>query len=173
MYIIKLTPEKERKIVDKVVEYLKANGPGECIMQSDNAIISAPEVFAEIADDIVIEGEGMIFIDEMESLLWLDDVRNPDLYLHAPEFFGKKDHVFWVKNYNEFVHWIEENGLPKMISFDHDLGTGKSGYDCAKWLVEYCMNKRRRLPEFKSHSGNPIGKENILSLLNNYKKQNI
>ncbi|MDP9961886.1 cyclic-phosphate processing receiver domain-containing protein [Chryseobacterium lathyri] len=68
-------------------------------------------------------------------------------------------------------------GLPEMISFDHDLAdihylkpdsdeyAEKTGYECAKWLIEYCMDHYLDLPKFYCHSMNPVGKENILSLL--------
>jgi hypothetical protein len=51
-----------------------------------------------------------------------------------------------VRSYNEFVAWIETNGLPDFISFDHDLGLPKkqteelNGMSCAKWLVNYCLD---------------------------------
>jgi len=46
----------------------------------------------------------------------------------------------------------------------------KTGYDCAKWLVGYCIDKNLALPLWNIQSANPVGKENINSLLNNYKK---
>jgi len=75
-----------------------------------------------------------------------------------------------VYSYEEFVKFIMENGLPDFISYDHDLGEGKTGYDCAKWLVEYCLENNLSLPEYDLHSQNPVGKENILYLLNNFNK---
>jgi hypothetical protein len=88
--------------------------------------------------------------------LWLDDLRIPT-----------KDFV-WITNYNEFTEHIILNGMPEFISFDHDLGVGYSGYDCAKWLVEYCLDNDLDLPDYKVHSMNPVGKNNIESLLENY-----
>jgi hypothetical protein len=83
-------------------------------------------------------------------------------------------------------------GIPDMISFDHDLGEDvaiskvkmgtskrqarkekketKSGYDCAKWLVDYCLDNETPTPHFVVHSANPVGAENIRGLLNNAKK---
>lgn len=88
--------------------------------------------------------------------LYLDDLRPiPD------GFVG-------VRSYVEFVNYISQNGLPDFISFDHDLGLEESGFDCAKWLVNYCLDTDYRLPQFDVHSQNPVGKENILSLLNNF-----
>ena len=102
-----------------------------------------------------------------------------------------------VRNYNEFVRTISAHGLPLRISFDHDLGfehmrdyfnvsaienqiidplklnyakyKEKTGYDCAKWLVEFCIDKKLEIPEYYVHSMNSIGKRNIISYLESYK----
>jgi hypothetical protein len=62
----------------------------------------------------------------MKKLLWLDDMRDPQtdtwLMSYAPDFDEDRDNVVWVKNYEDFVAWITENGLPYKIAFDHDLG---------------------------------------------------
>ena len=88
--------------------------------------------------------------------LYLDDLRV------TPEDFDR------VYNYADFVEYITQNGLPDFISFDHDLGEDESGYDCAKYLVEYCIEHNLPLPKFSVHSQNPVGKENIERLLNNF-----
>lgn len=65
--------------------------------------------------------------------IYLDDVRPiPD------GFVG-------VRSYAEFVTYIFQNGLPDFISFDHDLGMEESGFDCAKWLVNYCLDNEVKL----------------------------
>ncbi len=97
----------------------------------------------------------------MATKVFLDDLKE------AP-----RDYIA-LKNYTEFVTFIEGNQLPTFISFDHDLGEGKSGYDCAKFLVEYCMDHKVGLPEFAVHSQNPVGKENIQRLLENYRKNEL
>ncbi|MDQ1094990.1 MULTISPECIES: cyclic-phosphate processing receiver domain-containing protein [Chryseobacterium] len=118
-----------------------------------------------------------------KRLLFLDDIRYPFEVYHYTQndIFRRKD-WYIVRNYEQFTGRILEQGLPEMISFDHDLAdehylkTGsqefveKAGYDCAKWLVEYCMDHLLDLPEFYCHSLNPVGKENIESLLNNFKR---
>jgi hypothetical protein len=132
----------------------------------------------------------------MKTLLWLDDIRNPFvgdwLMSYAPRFAYGDGEVIWVKNFDEFVNHIKFKGIPDMISFDHDLGEDvaiskvkmgtskrqarkekketKSGYDCAKWLVDYCLDKEIPIPVFGVHSANPVGAENIRGLLNNAKK---
>lgn len=118
-----------------------------------------------------------------KRLLFLDDIRYPIEAYHysKQDIFLRRDwHI--VRNYDQFVNRILAKGLPEMISFDHDLAdehylkadpkefVEKTGYDCAKWLVEYCMDHHLDLPKFYSHSMNPVGKENIERLLKNFKK---
>ena len=109
--------------------------------------------------------------------MFLDDEREPV----SADFQDRPWQI--ARNYDEFVFFIENRGLPKFISFDHDLGTdefqpdeetdvvysrpSKTGYDAAKWLVEYCMNSRQKIPAFYVHSRNPVGKKNIEAYLEN------
>jgi hypothetical protein len=126
----------------------------------------------------------------------LDDVRIPK---DAIGLVSDKHNQFYfsndwdiVTNYDDFVEYIELNGVPKFVSFDHDLGDTamdeyfrnvatngtldydnieeKTGLDCAKFLVEYCADKNQPLPEYLVHSANPAGKENIEKFLENAKK---
>ena len=93
--------------------------------------------------------------------LYLDDVRNP-----------KTEGWEIVRNYETFVNWIEENGLPEEISFDHDLGENqKTGYDCAKWLCGYCWTNGLPIPTWNVHSANPVGRDNIVQLVQNFEKK--
>lgn len=100
-------------------------------------------------------------------LLFLDDIRQPkDCIKYLPEkIIYSNSHWEVVKTYEEFVSWIKENGLPTMISFDHDLGDDKTGYDCAVWLIEYCINRDLKLPNCLIHSMNIVGKKNIVDAL--------
>lgn len=96
-----------------------------------------------------------------------------------------------VRSFDAAVQWVIDNGYPDVVSFDHDLGyaaltkhdsglvivsdatESKSGYDFAKWLVEYDM-KTGDMPacfSFTVHSMNPVGAKNIKSYLDNYIKQ--
>lgn len=127
------------------------------------------------------------------KLLWLDDIRNP----HESNWLSYSPiphkEVIWVKSYLEFTKWIKKNGLPDGICFDHDLGKEvetkvrskglskkaarklkgeeKTGMDCAKWLVEYCMDNKMELPVWNIHSANPVGKANIGGLLINFEQK--
>jgi len=120
--------------------------------------------------------------------LFLDDIRIPKDCANGlvPTHMNKR---YWeggwdiVRSHNEFVDFVTNNGLPDFISFDHDLadihysmdfskslenqGTEKTGYDCAKWLANYCMDNNLMIPQFVVHSQNPVGKQNIQSYLDN------
>lgn len=134
----------------------------------------------------------------MKKLLFLDDFRTPKLVpqydyataIQAP--FRKEEEWDVVCNYNEFVSYIQEyyeinKSLPELISFDHDLADEhyqaqtqeaidnmnseeKTGYDCAKWLADFCMDNDLKLPKYLCHSQNPTGKENITKFLDNFLK---
>jgi hypothetical protein len=111
-----------------------------------------------------------------------------------------------VRDYSSFVKRVEEIGLENIaeISLDHDLGDSamqeyftnvspnytlnynnikeKTGYDCAKWLVDhyYQLNpnldvsrferksKDFKFPKVYTHSANPIGSANIMGYINNF-----
>lgn len=116
----------------------------------------------------------------MRKLLWLDDIRNPFLddwlLKYVPEFSDKTEDVTWVKNFNEFKNYIEINGIPTHISFDHDIasyddsGNELTGYDALKFVLDYVLDNNLEVPKICIHSANPIGAKNIESYYNNFIK---
>lgn len=135
-----------------------------------------------------------------KHFIYLDDVRTP----HQPI-----DGVEWtvVRSYDEFVSKVKELGLDniEMVTLDHDLGdtamneyfnnvspnytldynniNEKTGYDCAKWLIDYFYdnhpeyilmsrgekkNGKIPFPTVYVHSANPIGAANIMGYINNF-----
>ena len=99
--------------------------------------------------------------------LFLDDERMPEdvFWINIP----KGDYVI-VRTAEQFKQYIQEHGLPSHVSFDHDLGDDPNGYDCAKWLVNYCIETDQKFPSYTVHSQNPIGKDNIIGYIDNYKR---
>ena len=116
--------------------------------------------------------------------LYLDDIRTP-----------KSEGWDIVRSYEDFVNYIEQNGIPDEVSFDHDLSREhtkyyfdngghdnppdplgvefkeKTGYDAAKWLCDYCWTNGIPLPKWNIHSANPVGSDNIKFLLNSFEKK--
>ena len=97
----------------------------------------------------------------LDFKLFLDDIRQP-----------ASDGWLIARSYEDAVNIIKILGLPKIISFDHDLGTDKTGLDLAKFIVEYDMlhNEIDETFVFTVHSANPVGAKNIESYLNSYLK---
>lgn len=98
--------------------------------------------------------------------IFLDDERFPPSKKPWPWL---DDEAIIVRNYDEFVKEIETNGCPSYITFDHDLGLGKNGFDCAKWFVNWILDDPTRFdPEFTwyAHTQNPVGLANIAGLIN-------
>ena len=105
---------------------------------------------------------------EPATLLWLDDERDPSEPRYQRYFPIASPKAIWIKTYRDFTAWIHAHGLPGAICFDHDLGDGPSGFDAAKMLVDYCLARDLPLPAWAIQSANPIGRENIDSLLHSY-----
>lgn len=97
--------------------------------------------------------------------MFLDDLRFAEKYYEGQ--------MVTVRSYAEAVKYVEEHGLPEFVSFDHDLGDvggddEKTGYDFAKYLIEYMMNNEIHTPfQYYIHSANPVGAGNIRSYLTN------
>lgn len=61
MIKISWTEQKKEQAIALLTSYFENYGVGEMIVQSDDALIVAPNLLADIADEILIEGEGIIF----------------------------------------------------------------------------------------------------------------
>lgn len=62
-YRVEWTSEKKEAAIAKLTDFYERHGHGECIMQSDDPLLEAPELLSVIADDILKEGEGINYID--------------------------------------------------------------------------------------------------------------
>lgn len=116
--------------------------------------------------------------------IYLDDLRTPI-----------EDGWYVVRDYRQFINALRLYGLENitLISLDHDLGpeaideyfknvrnnftlnyeniiNEKTGYDCAKFLVDMSVQKNVPIPPVQVHSANPIGCANIIGYINNYLK---
>lgn len=124
----------------------------------------------------------------MKRALYLDDKRTPTTTIPG--------YLAWdvVRNYDEFVSYITEHGIPDLISFDHDLADEhmddyfnqvavqgyqhptydlyqeKTGLDCARWLVDHCQENNLKINSVSVHSHNPVGASNIQSFINGFKR---
>lgn len=134
-------------------------------------------------------------------MLYLDDFRNP-----IDSYHTMKDTIYlsgkWniVRNYNEFKQYIEDNGIPDIVSFDHDLADEhytpaeywdhyeaseeyqnqrypeykeKTGYDCLMFLLEHVLNPDARvniIPSILIHTANPVGRDKMKAAINSFNR---
>ena len=119
-------------------------------------------------------GKVKVGLKNFKSVLYLDDMR-------VPQILGI-DHV---RNYAQFVWYIQNKSMPEVLSFDHDLHIEhypffeeetpgriipyekyreKTGLECARYLIE------NKLPvkHWFVHSANPVGANNIRQELRAY-----
>lgn len=107
-----------------------------------------------------------------KSILYLDDIRKPSI-------FG----ITHVRSYDEFVAYLQNNPMPELISFDHDLSLEhypmenisgmkipydtfkeKTGLHCARYIIENNLP----LSYWSVHSMNVTGADNIRTELRAY-----
>ena len=135
--------------------------------------LRVPYISKEISDENNIHGKDLYFASAYE-------------YTNYEPFKSEKWAI--VRNYIDFVDFVERNGLPEKIAIDHDLADvhyseqsnidytlfdsdeEKTGYHAVKWLCDYCQDNNLKFPEHIVISWNPAGKENIEKYIENYKK---
>ncbi len=103
----------------------------------------------------------------MRYRLFLDDERVP----------ASDDGPAWIiaRSTKEAVQVVKSHGLPEFISFDHDLGEGDTSIDFIHWLIDTTLDSielgaNPKFPNYTVHSQNPVGKENIESLMDSFLK---
>ena len=187
-----------RTILDNLKEYFETTSP-EQIKKDWDAAAKYDQVNSPTVDEFLNDQRNIKFLwlDDIRNPFTPSYINQyPQLVrFHQLKKLYKVE-IIWVRNYLEMQEWIIQNGLPDYISFDHDLADEhytpprywsdyqaskeyqdqqdykeKTGLDCAKYITEYCMDYNRPLPKYFCHSANPVGSDNILSYLNQFKKQ--
>jgi hypothetical protein len=109
----------------------------------------------------------------MTYRLFIDDERVPMDVTWQDQALYRDSEWIIARNWNEVLELVVSLGFPSMISFDHDLGENeKTGYAIAQKLGDMILDGID-LPEnfeFRVHSKNPVGAENIRSYMYNFLK---
>lgn len=115
--------------------------------------------------------------------VFLDDKRFSPLVVHNDKrglgtAVGKSKNWVYARNYTEFINIIDNNfDQIDLISFDHDIDSWENlggvdiemtGMSAAQYIVSYCMDNEKPLPNWFVHSDNTNGNKNIRTLLMNY-----
>ena len=81
--------------------------------------------------------------------LWLDDERMPELDWN------------WVTSAGSAIDELK-TGRVKIISLDHDLGSGcKTGYDVINWIEKQVMTTEFNPPTIYLHTQSPVGMDKM------------
>lgn len=121
-------------------------------------------------------------------LVFLDDERKHEdvTWVNYNEEFSD---VLLFTNAHDFMQWVDNlfgvtpYTLDNLVfSFDHDIQSfdqwnrEQTGYDCVKYMIDdlmYCdCNEPFDVNDlvYYVHSKNPVGKENIITYIENFKK---
>lgn len=113
-------------------------------------------------------------------------VRNYDEFVRIIEFEYERGYFPEVISFDHDLaeeHYYSTNDLADIdcqigyrVTID-ELGVSridykeKTGLDCAKWLIQFCLDKKLDLPICFVHSLNPVGRKNIQDELNSFQRQ--
>lgn len=95
-------------------------------------------------------------------LLYVDDLRNPTNILK------QNYNIVICRNYKETIYELDKRRF-RIIDLDHDLGEEKTGYDVCKYIIE----NEIPLNKVYIHTSNPVGRNNMVQLLQRYYNVNI
>ena len=82
-----------------------------------------------------------------------------------------------VRNYWEAMKWVNENGIPEILTMDNDIasfdtqGQEYKGYDFVKWLCGEVMDEKCVFPDnfkFNAHTANIVDQKAMINYLTNF-----
>ena len=118
-----------------------------------------------------------LFIDDQ-----IDDVDSETgKAIRDPKIIDPSREYVAVKTVEAAIEYIQSNGCPRFISFDHDLGLYPDGSPretpkLAHWLVEQDLDSPGFIPddfEYQVHSRNVYGVNNLSILSNRLKTRHL
>ena len=95
----------------------------------------------------------------MEKLLYVDDIRKPNIIRYSTYSYE----IIVSRNYDDVINMLNMCKF-NAIDLDHDLGEEKTGYDICKYIIENNI----KLDRVYIHTSNPLGKDNMKQLLERY-----
>ncbi len=94
---------------------------------------------------------------------------------YLPDFVSF-DHDLADEHYEVMLKEVEAHRHTAFVDDEHgglnltfDYGKEKTGFDAAKWLVNFCIDRGLKFPDYRVHSMNPIGRERIIAYIENAK----
>lgn len=106
--------------------------------------------------------------------LWLDDVRHPKVFAKAT--YGQdwlKEKYVWAMSVDQAIYYVKLYGPPCFMALDHDLGydpvtlSKRTVMEFLEWLQ---TNHPDTPPEYRCHTSNPVGEQNMVAFMESWKK---
>lgn len=100
----------------------------------------------------------------MDSILWVDDIRNPPADITGCDI---------ARSYAEAIAYLGKNEY-ETIYLDHDLasfeadGREKTGYDLVLYIVQRKMDGLHVPKNYHLLTANPVGHENMQAVIDRY-----
>jgi hypothetical protein len=85
--------------------------------------------------------------------LFIDDIRDPPATGYDV-----------VRTSEAAIEWLKTNGIPNVISFDHDLGGDDTTIRVIRHIYDLILDEKGSFPDGFTcivHSANPVGAQNI------------
>ena len=93
--------------------------------------------------------------------MFLDDERDPS-------FIGGGDEWVVVRSSAEAIsETVKRGSLPSKMSLDHDLGGDDTAMRFLRWATGFDEDWNF---QYSVHSQNPVGRDNLISLLESYRR---
>jgi len=108
----------------------------------------------------------------MTYSLFIDDERDPhNVTWVEPRYLYEMHDWVITRTVAETLDYIDTFGMPSTISFDHDLAGEERAITIVQAIIDKHIAGTLLFPDdfqYKVHSKNPVGAENIRSLLQRY-----
>ena len=92
--------------------------------------------------------------------LFIDDLREPP-----------RDQEWVVcRSTEEAIDQVRLRGMPSVMSLDHDLGDDDTTMVFLRCLVNELWDGGTPPPDYRVHSANPVGAQNIISFMESWRR---
>lgn len=106
--------------------------------------------------------------------IFLDDIRSIEMSHNSNKGLGEIKDFTIARDDKSFINLIDKNlSEISLISFDHDLACYRDGEEftgktACEYVINKCLDKGVKFPDWYVHSDNTSGRENIISYILNY-----
>lgn len=106
----------------------------------------------------------------MSWILFLDDIRDPGYVYDGIEGVHAPGNWTVARSSEEAIAMVKANGMPEMMSLDHDLGETDTSFVFLHWLSREFWDGKSFVPGYRVHSANPVGAANLRAFMDSWRR---